>query len=89
MLRRESWNGCEIVLGTVVEWWVMRRESPWCVVGSTLWDLGGLGQVDQEDLVEIGAICELASGALWLALAQPHCCGIGEKAEKRCHPRTW
>ena len=60
----ESLNGCEKVQETVVEWWVMWRENQWCVVESALWDRGGIGQVDQEDLVEIGAICVLASGAL-------------------------
>ena len=43
-----SLNGCGIAPETVVEWRVMWRESPWCVVESALWDPGGIGQVDQE-----------------------------------------
>ena len=59
------------------------------MVGSKLWDPGGIGQVDREGLVQIVAIAELASGALWLSLGRPHCGGIGEKDERHCHPRTW
>ena len=42
----------------------MWRENQWCVAESALWDPSGIGQVDQGDLVEIGAICALALGAL-------------------------
>ena len=86
--KRESWSVGEIELGTAVEWWALWRGSRRCVVESKRWDPCGIGRVDMEGLVGIGGVVELASGVGWLSLGPPNYDGIGERAGRRCRPRT-